>query len=84
MKQRADGRAVLEAVATVTDGKSFVADSGEELRAVLKELDLRTRVPTPAPRYRRYHEFGPWCGLAALVLFAALALLECTRWRTVP
>lgn len=83
-RQRADGRAVLEAVATVTGGKSFIADSGEELRAVLKELDLRTRVPAPAPRYRRYHEFGPWCGLAALGLFAVLAVLERTRWRTVP
>lgn len=83
-KQRADGRAILEAVATVTGGKSFVADSGEELRAVLKELDGRTKVPAPAPRYRRYHEYGPWCGLAALLAFAALALLEQTRWRTIP
>jgi len=83
-RQRADGRATLDAVAGMTGGKAFVANSAEELREVLKGIDALTRQPAPAPRYRRYHDFGVWCGLAAAGLLAALALLERTRWRTLP
>ncbi len=83
-RQRADGRATMDAVAGMTGGKAFVADSAEELRDVLKGIDALTRQPAPAPRYRRFHDFGVWCGLAAVGLLAALALLERTRWRTLP
>jgi Ca-activated chloride channel homolog len=83
-KQRADGRATLDAVAGMTGGRSFVADSGDELRTVLKSIDDLSRQPAPAPRYRRYHDYGVWCGLTAAGLLAALVLLERTRWRTIP
>jgi Ca-activated chloride channel family protein len=83
-KQREDGRATLEAVAALTGGRSFVADSGDEMRGVMKGLDGLTRVPAPAPRYRRYHEYGWLCGLLALGGLTALGLLERTRWRALP
>ena len=83
-RQRADGRATLEAVAASTGGRAFVADSGDELRSVLKTIDGLERRPAPAPRYRRYHDYGPWCGLAAAILLILFATLERTRWRTLP
>jgi Ca-activated chloride channel family protein len=83
-RQRADGRAILEAVATTTGGRAFVADNGEELRTVMKTIDGLERRPAPAPRYRRYHDFGPWCGLTAVIVLILLTALERTRWRTLP
>lgn len=83
-RQRADGRAVLDSVANQTGGKAFVADSGEDLRAVLKSIDSLTPRPADPFRYRRYRDFGPWCGLAAVAALLLFTLLERTHWRTLP
>jgi Ca-activated chloride channel homolog len=83
-KQRADGRAILESVADLTGGKSFVANDAAELRAVFEQIDRLEKVPAAKFVYRRYHPFGPWCGLAAVVVLTALAVLASTRWRRIP
>ena len=51
---------------------------------MLKTIDELERRPAPAPRYRRYHDYGWWCGLAAAILLILFASLERTRWRTLP
>lgn len=84
VKQRADGRRVLEAVAEATGGKAFATNNADELRAVYREIDALERDPTEAFRYRRYHEYGAWCTVAAVALLAAAMLLERTWWRRVP
>ncbi|HET6573329.1 MAG TPA: VWA domain-containing protein [Fimbriiglobus sp.] len=84
VKQRADGRRVLEAVAALTGGRSFAADTADELRAVYKEIDALERQPAETFRYRRYHEFYPWCAVAAVGLLGAAYLLDRTWWRRVP
>jgi Ca-activated chloride channel family protein len=82
--QRTDGRRVLEVVAALTGGRSFAADTADELRAVYQEIDALERRPAETFRYRRYHEYYPWCAAAAVGLLGAAYLLERTWWRRVP
>jgi Ca-activated chloride channel family protein len=82
--QRIDGRRVLESVAALTGGRMFAADTADELRAVVAEIDALERQPAETFRYRRYHEFYPWFAAAAVGLLGVAYLLERTRWRRVP
>jgi Ca-activated chloride channel family protein len=84
VQQRADGRRVLEAVAALTGGRSFTADTADDLTAVYQEIDALERQPDETYRYRRYHEFYPWCAVAAVGLLGVAYLLERTWWRRVP
>ncbi len=84
VKQRADGRRVLQAVAELTGGRSFAAGTADELRAVYQEIDALERQPSETFRYRRYHEYYPWCAAAAIGLLGAAVLLDRTWWRRVP
>lgn len=83
-KQRADGRAVLESVAELTGGKSFVANDAAELRSVFEQIDRLEKVPATKFVYQRYHALGPWCGLAAMTVLAAVTVLGHTGWRRIP
>ena len=83
-QQRNEGRQVMERVAEATGGRSFVADSGADLREVFRSIDELEREPVVSFRYRRHHEFGWPCGIAAAVALLALVLLEATRWRRFP
>ncbi len=83
-KQRADGRQTLQAVAALTGGRFLAADDPAGLRAAYQELDALETAPAVSFRYRRYHDYGPACGLAGLGLLAVAALLEATRWRRRP
>jgi Ca-activated chloride channel homolog len=84
VKQREDGRRVLEGVAELTGGRAFAANSGADLRAVYLAIDALERRPVESFQYRRYHEYGPWTAVAGLGLLAAVQLLERTRWRRLP
>ena len=80
VQQRAAGREVMRAVASLTGGQTFAASSGPELLAAYKEIDALEKLPIESFQYRRYFEYYPWCaGLAALLLLLA-HLLERTRW----
>lgn len=83
-KQRQDGRRTLETVAALTGGRCFAADDPAELREAYRQIDALETTPAVAFRYRRYHEYGPACGLAGLGLLAAGSLLDATRWRRLP
>ena len=83
-QQRADGRRVLEAVAAMTGGRVFPANTADELRDVYRQIDALERQPAESFRYRRHHEFYPWCAAAAVGLLATAYLLDRTRWRRIP
>lgn len=83
-KQRQDGRRTLEAVAALAGGRCFAADDPAGLREAYRQIDALETKPAEAFRYRRYHEYGPACGLAGLGLLAAGTLLDATRWRRLP
>ncbi len=83
-QQRADGRKVLESVASATGGRFFAANDAAELQATLRDIDGLEPDPIQGTRYRRYHDYGPWVAATAVVLLGVLGLLERTAWRRVP
>lgn len=83
-KQRADGRRVLEAVANLTGGRLLTANDPAGLRAAYAEMDALETAPAMTFRYRRYHNYGPACGLLGVGLLAIGSLLEATWWRRRP
>ncbi len=84
IRQRDDGRQVMERVAETTGGRSFIANSGADLREVFRSIDALERTPIESFRYRRHRDFGPYIGLVALGLLLILAVLERTYWRRFP
>lgn len=83
-KQRADGREVLENVAKLSGGRSFVANSPDELRQSFAEIDQLEKVPVESYRYYKYHSFDLWCGLGAVACVLATGVLERTLWTRLP
>lgn len=83
-QQRADGRAVMEDVARLSGGRSFVANNPDELRAAFAEIDELTKEDVVTYRYRRYRSFALWCGLGAVACVLAVGVLERTLWRRLP
>lgn len=83
-KQRSDGRAVLDDIAKLSGGRSFAANTPDELRVAFTEIDQMEKVPADTNRYRKYHPFHVWCGLAAVACVVAAGLLERTLWRRMP
>jgi len=84
IRQRTDGRAVLENVSRQTGGQSFVANNGDELRKAFQSIDQLERQQVDTNLYRRYQEFrGLFSGIA-LGLLALSGGLSLTRWRRNP
>ncbi|WP_161968130.1 vWA domain-containing protein [Fimbriiglobus ruber] len=84
IKQRTEGREVLQRVAAQTNARAFVANSADDLRTVYREIDALERQPVETFRFRRYHEFYPWCAVAAVLFLAVAGLMERTWWRVGP
>ncbi len=84
IQQRLAGKTTLEAVATITGGRSFTASDGSELLAAYHEIDELEKSPTVSFVYRRYHEYYPCCAAATFLLLVLTHLLERTRWRVLP
>ncbi|MCZ2342419.1 MAG: VWA domain-containing protein [Bacteroidales bacterium] len=82
--QRQAGREILMDVARMTGGRFFAADHAMELEHVYREIDTLHRETILSFRYRRYHEYGPWCGYAAVSLLLLLCVLERTIGRRFP
>lgn len=83
-KQRADGRAVLEDVASLSGGRTFVANSPDDLRAAFADIDRLEKVEVVSYRYRKYHPTNLWLGLAAVGCILLVGVLERTAWRRLP
>lgn len=82
--QRYEGRQVMERIAETTGGRSFVANSGADLREVFQLIDKLESGPVESFRYRRYHEFGWLAGCLSMLLLIALVVLERTWLRRFP
>jgi Ca-activated chloride channel family protein len=83
-EQRDAGRAVLQSVAKLTNGRYLPAADAPGLRAAVREIDALTRTPAETFRYRRYHDHGRGFALAGIGLLALVQTLERTRWRRAP
>ena len=83
-KQRSEGRAVLDDVAKLSGGRSFVANNADDLKAAFADIDRLERQPVDSFRYRRYWSFALPCGLAALACVLLVGVLERTAWRRLP
>ena len=84
IKQREEGRRVLEGLAELTGGRAFAANNGAELRAVYAAIDALEKRPVESFQYRRYHEYSLHAAVIALSLLTAVQLLERTLWRRIP
>lgn len=83
-RNRLAGRRILESVAEMTGGRSFVANDGTQLLDVCRQIDDMERQPVVSSVYRRYHEYYPWLALVALGLAGLAFVLEQTLWRRIP
>ena len=61
-----------------------MAGNGQELRNAFKSIDALERRAGESNLYRRYYEYGGWCGGAALALLGISGLMSITRWRRNP
>lgn len=84
LARRADGRTVLKTVAEMTDGKSFIANDGEQLRAACLEIDRLERKPVESFSYRREWDLSPWFVVVGLIALVVGLLFEKVFWRAIP
>jgi Ca-activated chloride channel family protein len=71
-------------VARMTGGQYFEAGDTQALLAACREIDHQERGPIQSFHYRRFHEGFVWFGLAALIMLAAVQVMEMTLWRRLP
>jgi Ca-activated chloride channel family protein len=81
---REGGVKTLQAVAQLTGGRYFRARDTDALLAVCREIDRLERKDIQSFIYQRYEEGYPWVGLAALVCWVAVVVLETTVWLRLP
>src|SRR5437588_3039793 len=83
-EDRSQGLRTLQAVAKISGGRYFRAQDSAALLAACREIDGLERREIKSFQYRRYYEGYPWFGLAALVFFVSVYMLELTMWRRTP
>jgi Ca-activated chloride channel homolog len=84
LAEREAGKETMQAVAAITNGRSFSANSGAEFLAAYKEISQIEKSTVESFQYRRFYEFYPWCAAAAIVFLLTAHVLDRTRWRVVP
>jgi Ca-activated chloride channel family protein len=82
--EREEGQETMKAVAAMTNGRAFTANSGAEFLAACKEIGQLEKDTVVSFQYRRYFEFFPWFAGAAIILILTTHVLERTLWRVVP
>lgn len=82
--EREAGKETMQAVAAITNGRSFSANSGAEFLAAYKEISQIEVSSVESFQYRRFFEFYPWCAATAIVCLLTAHVLDRTRWRVVP
>ena len=83
-QSEAKARETLQALAALSNGEYFKADSLDELSQACKEIDNLERTTIPSLEYRRYYSGVLWFGLIAFVFLVAVHALEATVWRKAP
>jgi len=81
---RLNARKTLQDVAKITGGMAFEARDGKALWDACAKIDELEKQRIESFQYRRYYEMYAWFGLAALICWFTLFLLEATVWRKVP
>ncbi len=81
---RLNAKKTLQEMARLSKGRYFAAADTAALAEACAQIDELERQPIESFEYRLYDEWYPWCGLAALALWALLLVLERTWWRRVP
>ena len=82
--EREAGRETMQAIASMTDGRSFSANSGAEFLAAYREISQIEKSTVESFQYRRFFEFYPWFSAAAIVILLTAHILDRTRWCVVP
>jgi Ca-activated chloride channel family protein len=82
--EREAGKETMQAVAAITNGRSFVASNGAEFLEAYKEISRLEKSTVESFQYRRFFEYYPWCAAAAIGLLFTAHALERTRWRVLP
>jgi Ca-activated chloride channel family protein len=82
--EREEGQETMKAIALMTNGRAFSANSGAEFVAACKEISQLEKDTVISYQYRRYYEFFPWYSAVAILLLLAAHVLERSRWRVVP
>jgi Ca-activated chloride channel family protein len=77
-------RQTLQEIAKMTQGQYFQAADSEGLLEVCNKIDRLEREEIESFQYRRYYEAFVWFGLASLLLWLAVFVLETTVWRVIP
>jgi Ca-activated chloride channel family protein len=67
-----------------SEGRAFLAQSGEELRAIYEEIDRLERTDVGRIEFRSYHEKYHWFLVPALACLVLAALLGETVLRRIP
>jgi Ca-activated chloride channel family protein len=81
-ESRANAVQILRAISEkMTKGKYFQAQDTQALIGVCRDIDRLERQEIESFQYRFYSEGFAWFGLASLVLFVAVYMLEWTFWR---
>lgn len=84
LARRAEAVYLMQEVARISDGRYLRAGDSSALIDACKLLDRLERQRIESFQYRRYTEAYPWLLLASALLLAGVAILEQTRWRTIP
>jgi Ca-activated chloride channel family protein len=84
IQQREEGRAINEAVAKLTNGRSFDANDGRQLLEVCRTIDSLERQPILSNTYRRYRQLYPWFTGVGVALLIVVFVAELTVWRRLP
>jgi Ca-activated chloride channel family protein len=74
----------LQDIAKITKGQYFKTSDTAALLDACSQIDRLERDEIESFQYRRYFEGFAWVGLAALLTWMGIHLLEMTVWRKVP
>ena len=74
----------LQTLGKMTKGRYFQASDTAALLDVCEHIDRLERQEIPSLHYRRYEEGYVWCGVAAIVLWMMIIVLDHTVWRKIP
>jgi Ca-activated chloride channel family protein len=77
-------RQTLEEIAKMTQAQYFQAADSDGLLDVCNKIDRLERQEIQSFQYRRYYEAFAWFGLASLLMWLAVFVLEATVWRVIP
>lgn len=78
------GSKTLQAVATISGGRSFRAHDTKTLLSVYREIDRLERAETTSFQYRRYFHLFAWFSLASVICLVTVQALELTIWQRIP